>query len=104
MRPKRKADGLTSHPVPDGIEVHDTASGRTWQLGPVTTLVWQRVDGDTAVDDLVAIVESQLGVADARTQVWAALDLLADEGLRENRVGPPMATRGFSRRELIRKA
>lgn len=76
------------------------SDGAVHEAPPVTFAVWRAADGRTEVSGLLDAARAVDPTA-TTTQIWAALDALADAGLLESRAAPP-ASVGLDRRTAIR--
>lgn len=96
---RRAHDRVIAVPLVDGVE--DESSART--LSPLASRLVALADGTREVDELRAAVGS------ASTELWAAFDELADIGLLDARVTPPVGDAPAwgattNRRRVLRQA
>ncbi len=84
-------------PSAEGLVLADPRDGARHHLDPLTAAVW-RASGADADGQLAAAREADPEAS--RSEVWAALDALADAGLLTHRAAPPLAV-GYDRRRFI---
>ena len=89
----RGADGLLR------LEMVD--AGREFVLDPLAELIWDLCDGSRNIEALAQAAGRALDRVVHQEEVFAALDFLADAGLIEERVAPPVAEGNVSRRSLL---
>ncbi len=89
----RGTDGLLR------LEMGD--AGREFVLDPLAELVWDLSDGSRNLEALAQAASRALDRVVHREEVFSALDFLADAGLIEERVAPPVAEGNVSRRLLL---
>jgi hypothetical protein len=89
----RGTDGL--------LRVETVEAGREYVLDPLAELVWGLCDGSRTVDSLAHAASHACDRTVQREEVFSALDFLADAGLIEQRVAPPVAEANVSRRALL---
>ncbi|GAA5165160.1 PEP-CTERM sorting domain-containing protein [Viridibacterium curvum] len=99
----RRIDGLQAHLTPQGLQLRSASLQHDIQLGPVESLLWERLDGTQSVSALADLLSAELGQRVATRQLWTAIDALADQGLLVERPAPPAAERGVSRRNWLRE-
>ena len=99
---RRRPNRVTT-PVEGGVRVSGPNPTDTHFLSPVEAAVWAACDGKTTVEGLWAAArEVDPGVT--RALVWQIADHLADAGLVEGRLSPPVASTGLDRRGVLRTA
>ena len=84
-----KRDGLTVEDQDDGSIVVGARGSRPVRLDGLDALVWQLADGERSILDLCQRAGSSMERPVTETEVWAALDRLADVGLLVERAAPP---------------
>ncbi|HKE29361.1 MAG TPA: hypothetical protein VKB88_43725 [Bryobacteraceae bacterium] len=89
----RGTDGLLR------LEMADV--GRKVVLDPLAELVWDLSDGSRSMEDLAQSAGRTFDRAVPKEEVFSALDFLADAGLLEERIAPPVAVGNVSRRSLL---
>ena len=101
MLPRTRTEGIASESSASGWRLIEASTGRTWELSALVHAVWVHADGTSSVAEIARTVRTEQDIEVSEPQVWAALDLLADEGLAE-RVAPPAASSGhFARRSFM---
>ncbi len=87
---------------PDGLlRLEMVDAGRQCVLDPFAELIWDLSDGSRTIESLAAAAGQTCHRAVPREEVFSALDFLADAGLIEQRVAPPVAEPNVSRRALL---
>jgi len=76
-------------------------AGRECVLDPLAELIWDLCDGSRSVEVLAQAAGRAFDREVPREEVFSALDFLADAGLIEERVAPPVAEANVSRRSLL---
>jgi hypothetical protein len=89
----RGTDGLLRFEMVD--------AGREFVLDPLAELVWDLSDGSRDLEALAQAAGRAFDRVVHREEVFSALDFLADAGLIEERVAPPVAEGNVSRRSLL---
>lgn len=83
--------------------LYDKANDRAHSLNRTVMLVWESADGQRSVEEIAAILHSELGIPADRSVVLLALQELAGAGLLQDpepgEAGPELLTR----REVARK-
>jgi hypothetical protein len=102
MHIRRRLDQVTT-PVDGGVQVSSPNTAETHFLSPVAAAVWAACDGQTAVDGLWTAARA-VDPSVARALVWQIADQLADAGLVDGRLSPPVASAGLDRRGVLRTA
>jgi Coenzyme PQQ synthesis protein D (PqqD) len=105
MENPRKINTVSTVALGDGLGVFDPAQNKTYLLNPTSALVWQHCDGNTAPQELTALLVRKFNVAEAQAQqlTQLALDELTNFNLLEAeaerlRVVPQT---GLSRRQVL---
>lgn len=89
----RGSDGLLR------LEMGD--AGRGFVLDPLAELIWDLCDGSRDIEALAQAAGRTFDGVVHKEEVFSALDFLADAGLIEERVSPPVAEGNVSRRSLL---
>jgi hypothetical protein len=76
-------------------------AGREVVLDPLAEFVWDLSDGSCSLEGLVQAASRAFDQVIHKEEVFSALDFLADAGLLEERVTPPVAEGKVSRRSLL---
>jgi hypothetical protein len=76
-------------------------AGREVVLDPMAEIIWDLCDGSRSIEDLVQAAGRAFDQVVHKEEVFSALDFLADAGLIEERVAPPVAELNVSRRSLL---
>lgn len=103
MFPKARADQLTIRQLPDELLVFDHQRMKAHCLNRTAALVWQHCDGKTSPEQLAALVERELPVADALPIVQLALHQLGRRHLLEQVVSLLSERERESRRDALKK-
>jgi len=93
--PKSRHNGLLVDHVGDETIIYDETRQEAHSLNRSASLVWEHSDGARSVQQLAALVGSELGIEPDESVVEYALDKLANAHLLE--------TSSVSRRDLVRK-
>jgi hypothetical protein len=89
----RGTDGL--------LRVEMVEAGQEYVLDPFAELIWDLSDGSRNIETLAHAAGQTCNRTVHREEVFSALDFLADAGLIEQRVAPPVAEASVSRRALL---
>src|SRR5260370_155503 len=81
------------------LEIVD--AGREFVLDPLAELIWDLCDGSRNIEALAQAAGQAYERVVYMEEVFAALDFLADAGLIEQRVAPPVGEGNVSRRALL---
>lgn len=92
--PRATAEALVAIELPGAVLLQTPAGAPRAELDRLAAAVLADADGSTPVTEMAL----RLGVA--ADAVWAALDRLADAGLLEQRLAPPVASAGWVGRRL----
>lgn len=103
LLPRSRNDDLMMREVGDELVVYDLRAHRVHLLNVTASLVWRYCDGKTAIEDVAALLGSDLDLPVRRRAVSLALDELAEAALLE---GPRIVEEdepSLSRRDLVRR-
>jgi hypothetical protein len=104
LRPLARTDRLLTETLHDELLVYDLDGNNAVHLNRTAALVWRNCDGRRTVQDLVTIVQAELGDKADEDVVLMALDSLSERGLissgYEERDGQAVA---LSRRRFFRR-
>src|SRR5260370_9262719 len=89
----RGTDGLLR------LEIVD--AGREFVLDPLAELIWDLCDGSRNIEALAQAAGQAYERVVYMDEVFAALDFLADPGLIQQPVAPPVVGRNVSRRTFL---
>ena len=81
----RHASHAVSCPLGDGVAILDSRENRYFSLNPVGAVIWSKLDGRAAAEDVAgAVVEAfEIDAETARRDVERLLSELAEAGLIE---------------------
>jgi len=104
FRPLALKQGLLTETLDDELLVYDQNRQLACRLNRTAALIWEHSDGKRGVDDLVALLHSELGELADEDLVLITLDRLDEQGLIESGYThrDPDASR-MSRRRFIRR-
>lgn len=104
FRPLARTTGLTAEKTDDGLLLYNEQGVQLLSLNRSAALVWQSSDGSRTLEDLVAVLTTELGQEADEHQVLIALDELQKYGLIESgyEERDPNAAR-LSRRQFVRR-
>jgi len=79
----RMSGDVVSRDVPDGAMLVDVQTGSAFKLNQVGAEVWQQLDGERAVADIIAGLEQRyrIGIEQLTRDVGALLEDLQKQGL-----------------------
>jgi coenzyme PQQ synthesis protein D (PqqD) len=103
MKPARRTEGLVVTELMGEVLVYDLERHRAHCLNPTAAVVFRHCNGTRSVEELAALLESELGVPADPDCVWLALDRLGKARLLRHRVTRPPEAGRLSRRELVRR-
>lgn len=98
-KPMARSEGLLVEHIADETVVYDAETKEAHCLSPLAAAVFERCDGRTSLDELLAAVSGRMGEPVDADQLVEALAQLQERNL----LAPPRAS-GFSRRELFRRS
>ncbi len=104
MKPEKRREGLVVKELPEEVLVYDLERHRAHCLNPAAAVVFKNCDGDHTVGELARLLRREVGAPADEAWVHLALARLGRAHLLEERVRPPRATGGVTRRELLKKA
>lgn len=99
--PKARRDGLLVDQVGDETIVYDGERQEAHSLNRSASIVWHHSDGTRSVQQLAAIVGTELGVKPDESLVTFALDELSRVNLLE--AGAASGDDALTRREAVRR-
>ena len=91
--PRARREGIRIDRSADIAVVTDERTGEDFYLEPTWLAVWDLSDGSHDVASIAKAIDRD---------AWAALDALADLGLLEARVAPPVGSSVVTRRGLLK--
>ena len=101
MKPKAIRNPFMVRGTDGLLRVEMVDAGREFVLDSLAELVWDLSDGSYDIEALVQAADRALDRVVKKEEVFSALDFLADAGLIEERVAPPVAEGNVSRRKLL---
>jgi len=101
--PQARIEGLVIRELPEEVLVYDLDRDKAHCLNQTAALVWKHCDGQTAVAELVCILEQELHTPVPAEVVWLALQQLGQVHLLTERVEGPGGVVRLSRREMMRR-
>lgn len=102
LLPRARRKDLVVEVLPDESLVYDLKRDKAHCLNPTAALVWSHCDGETSVEEMAALLDTELGVPADNSVVWMALHRLGRENLLEDPVELPEEAATYSRREMMR--
>ena len=104
IRPLARTDGVVTEDVADEVLVYDERTDVACRLNRSAALVWRNSDGKRTLEDLVHVLEADLGDVADEDMVLMALDSLAEHGLIESGYEARDSTASrLSRRRFFRR-
>ena len=100
LMPKARKDRLIIKELPDETLVYDLDTDKAHCLNRTASLVWKHCDGQTSIEQLLELLQMQLGTSDSSV-IWLALNQLRTANLLDNQ--PSEAFTYVNRREVMRK-
>lgn len=103
--PNARKDELIVQTLEDETLVYDSKRHRAFCLNRTATLVWDRCDGETSMDQMVSTLNEELGVPANEDMVWLALKQLGTAHLIGETLEAPEALKanGYSRRDILKQ-
>ena len=89
-RPLARTDGVLTEDVDDEVITYDERTDVACRLNRTAALVWRKCDGKHTVEDLVRVLEADLGDIADEDLVLVSLDYLSEHRLLES---------GYTRRD-----
>jgi len=104
IRPLARTDAVVTEDVADEVLVYDERTDVACRLNQSAALVWRNSDGKRTLEDLVHVLEADLGDVADEDMVLMALDSLAEHGLIESGYEARDSTASrLSRRRFFRR-
>lgn len=103
MLPKARTDNITIRELTEELLVFDHERMKAHCLNGTAAFLWRHCDGQTDIDQLVALVERELHIPDAAPVVQLALQQLSRRRLLEQELTPLSAEQRLSRRDALKK-
>ena len=104
IRPLARTDAVVTEDVADEVLVYDERTDVACRLNRSAALVWRNSDGKRTLEDLVHVLEADLGDVADEDMVLMALDSLAEHGLIESGYEARDSTASrLSRRRFFRR-
>ena len=105
IRPLARTDEVVTEDVDDEVIVYDERTDVACRLNRTAALVWRKCDGRHTVEDLVRLLEADLGDIADEDLVLVTLDYLSEQRLLESGYARrDEASSQLSRRRLIQRA
>jgi len=105
IRPLARTDEVVTEDVDDEVIVYDERTDVACRLNRTAALVWRKCDGKHTVEDLVRVLEADLGDIADEDLVLVTLDYLSEQRLLESGYARrDEASSQLSRRRLIQRA
>jgi len=105
IRPLARTDGVLTEDVDDEVIVYDERTDVACRLNRTAALVWRKCDGTHTVEDLVRVLEADVGDIADEDLVLVTLDYLSEQRLLESGYARrDEASSRLSRRRLIQSA
>jgi hypothetical protein len=99
----RNEDLVVQEAEPETL-VYDLLSNKAHHLNETASLIWKLCDGEKSVRDIGNSISVKTGLQVNDELVWVALNDLSRNKLLKSDIELPENLKGFSRREMIRKA
>src|SRR4051812_7556905 len=103
LQPKARSKNLAIEEAGDELLVYDEQRDLAHRLNRTSAVVFRHCDGTRSVDDLVAIVATEVDEVADEDLVMIALDNLAEAGLLEEFAPREPSETRTSRRRFIRR-
>lgn len=100
---RARRQGLVVQELPDELLMYDLKRHKAHCLNRTAAFVWNHCDGQTTVDELAKLMETEWHTPVSEDAVWLALDKLSKADLLEERVVLPAEKAGISRRSAVRR-
>src|SRR5436305_2743168 len=105
IRPLARTDEVVTEDVDDEVITYDERTDVACRLNRTAALVWRKCDGKHTVEDLVRVLEADLGDIANEDLVLVTLDYLSEHRLLESGyVRRDETSSRLSRRRLIQRA
>ncbi|MEN3336011.1 MAG: hypothetical protein V7641_5376 [Blastocatellia bacterium] len=98
-----RRQGLVVQELPDEVLMYDLKRHKAHCLNRTAAFVWNHCDGQTPVDEIAKLMETEWRTPVSEDAVWLALEQLSKADLLEERIILPTAKAGLSRRSAVRR-
>ena len=98
-----RRQGLVVQELPDEVLMYDLKRHKAHCLNRTAAFVWNHCDGQTTVDEIAKLMETEWHTPVSEDAVWLALEQLSKADLREERITLPATKAGMSRRSAVRR-
>jgi len=89
--------------LPEEVLVYDLKSQKAHCLNATAAFVWRHCDGQTTAGEIAQLMAKEWRTPVSEDAVWFALDKLSKAELLRERITPPEAYAGMSRRSAVRR-
>ncbi len=103
LLPRARKDGLVVRELADEVLVYDLLRDKAHCLNLTSALVWKQCDGQTSIEQIAGLLESECGTTVSEEVVWLALGQLERLHLLEERIMRHAGAARTSRRQMMRK-
>jgi hypothetical protein len=107
MKPVARCQYLSITPVNGTLLIRDLKNNAEYRLSSLEWHIWELLDGEHSVEDIVKILSTDHNLHLTQDDVWKILDTFSDAGLLEARINPPTFTvfnnTSTTRRQFTRK-
>ena len=100
--PLARHEDLVVQQMPEEVLLYDLRRHKAHCLNKTAAMVWQQCDGQTTVADMARRLEREAGPAVDEGVIRYALNKLGEADLLAERPDPG-ATRGLSRRQVVKR-
>ena len=98
-----RRQGLVVQEMSDEVLMYDLKRHKAHCLNRTAAFVWNHCDGETTVDEIAKLMETEWRTPVSADAVWLALDKLSKADLLEERITLPAEKAGISRRSAVRR-
>jgi hypothetical protein len=91
-RPISRTEGLLTEEVDGELLAYDWGTNTAWRLNSTAAIVWRSCDGTRTLEDLLEVLEAELGSEVDEDVILIALDELVEHGMIES---------GYERRDEV---
>jgi len=100
--PQARRNQLVIQELADEVLVYDLERDQAHCLNQTAAMVWQHCDGKSDAAMIAVRLGDELQAPVDERMVWFALEQLGRDKLLEERIVPPPAIAGMTRRQMVR--
>lgn len=104
IKPLTRKNGLVVQNLGNEVLIYDLEANRAFSLNETSRLIWDLASGDRTIPEITKDAAKKLSAPVNEEFIWLALDRFNKENLLENAADFSGHYKGFSRREIVKRA